>query len=57
LLIATNLLTISIDFAILLLEALARKVKYIVEAFDLLNSNAILTKQQYCALNFVNIYI
>lgn len=47
----------SIDFVILSLEALTRKVEYIVEAFDSLNSNATLTKQQYHALNSVNMRI
>lgn len=47
----------SIDSAILSLEALTRKVEYIVEAFDSLNSNAILTKQQYRALNSANMRI
>lgn len=41
----------SIQSAILALEALARKAEYTAEAFDSLNSNSTLTKQQYHALD------
>lgn len=41
----------SIGFAILSLEALARKAEYSTEAFDSLNSNATLTKKNNHALD------
>ena len=47
----------SIGSAILSLEALARKAEYTVEAFNSLNPNATLTKQQYHALDSANMRI
>ncbi len=47
----------SIGSAILSLEALARKAEYTAEAFDSLNPNATLTKQQYRALDSANMRI
>lgn len=47
----------SIGSAILSLEALARKAEYTAEAFDSLNSNATVTKQQYLALDSASMRI
>lgn len=47
----------SIGSAILSLEALARKAEYTAEAFDSLNSNAVLTKEHYHALESASMRI
>ena len=46
-----------IDSAILLLEALIKKAEYITKAFNSLNPNATLMKQQYHILNSASMHI